>query len=352
MRMEYEGETKEVEVVSLHFCDDMNIYGASFADLQHNLGIVSAFARATGLKLNGGKSAYLTTDSAEGVTPGRGPTMRGRWVGGCEGHFEAAGRVDGAAMTEEDEIAPKAWDEAVRTLGVWRAVSGQSSKQAEVLQAAVEEIRHRMGGKHLTVAQVRYITNAVLVPRLTYPLRDAAMTGKRGKVVSRLDTEVRKTVRQGVGAVRSLSNAVIYAKPAKADEARGIGITNIRGRLDGDLLSRLHRCLLPSPAARFWEKEAELGGAAADEARRRVKVCSLPNDVAHVMRLEYAEAKGTKGGASPWTGNGIPRAFVDRRAGLVDIRLGARGWALGRRGERKGTALWRALPGRQTRKRT
>jgi hypothetical protein len=87
--MEWGGERREVEVVSLHFCDDMNIYGGTMEDIQHNLGIVAEYARATGLKLNGGKSAYMTTLCEEGVTPDRTPTLDGTWAGGCDGVFTA-----------------------------------------------------------------------------------------------------------------------------------------------------------------------------------------------------------------------------------------------------------------------
>ena len=155
VQMEYEGEVRTVEVVSLHFCDDMNLYGGTLQDLQHNLGIVAEFARATGLKLNGAKSAYLTTDCEEGVTPDVCPTLDGEWTGGCDGTFEPRGGGEG-------DIRPREWDEAVRTLGVWRAISGKNERQSEVLLEAVETVRARAVGAGLTISQVRYVVNAVL----------------------------------------------------------------------------------------------------------------------------------------------------------------------------------------------
>ena len=37
--MKWGGEVRQVTVVSLHFCDDMVVYGQSLEDLQHNLGL-------------------------------------------------------------------------------------------------------------------------------------------------------------------------------------------------------------------------------------------------------------------------------------------------------------------------
>jgi len=116
--MKWGGEDRQVTVVSLHFCDDMVVYGESFEDLQQNLGIISEWSRATGMKLNGGKSAYLTTDAAEGMVPARSPTLHGVWKGGCDGSFTAS------TETGPGHLRPRGWDEEVRTLGVQqRAVS-------------------------------------------------------------------------------------------------------------------------------------------------------------------------------------------------------------------------------------
>jgi hypothetical protein len=51
------GEIRQMTVVSLHFTDDMAVYGETFEDLQRNLGIIAEWSRATGMKLNGDKSA-------------------------------------------------------------------------------------------------------------------------------------------------------------------------------------------------------------------------------------------------------------------------------------------------------
>ena len=64
----------------------MNIYGGSAADMQHDLGIVAEYARLTGLKLNGSKSAYLANEVSEGVMPEGRVTMGAKWHGSCDGY--------------------------------------------------------------------------------------------------------------------------------------------------------------------------------------------------------------------------------------------------------------------------
>ena len=299
---------------------------------------MAEYARATGLKLNGVKSAYLSAQCDIGEVPTDGPTLEGEWVGGCDGHFNPAREGE---RRRAGEVAPKGWDEAVRTLGVWRAASGKVGAQRDVLLAAVEEVRNKLAGKHLTVAQAKYVVNAVLVPRLTYPLRDASLTGRKGKGVSEVDAKVRTVFREAVAAVSSLSNAILYAD----EKGGGVGLASVRGRLDADVIGRLQRCLLEPRARGYWRgRSAQEGGEVDAEGARRARTAGLAHDVAHVMRLEYLAAKKWTGTASPWTGHKVPKAFSHRRAGQIDVRLAARRWALESRGNRTGTALWRALP--------
>ena len=70
--------------------------------------------------------------------------------------------------------------------------------------------------------------------------------------------------------------------------------------------------------------------------------------MAHIMRLEYGEAKRCRWKpdiATPWDGSRVPKLFKGRRAGLVDTRLGQLDMGLEHGGgERAGATLWRALP--------
>jgi hypothetical protein len=185
--MKWGGEERQVTVVSLHFCDDMVVYGQSYEDLQHNLGIIAEWCRGTGMKLNGKKSAYLTTDAAEGMIPAQSPTLDGVWEGGCDGSFTASTEEGGAGR-----IRPREWDEAVRTLGVQRAVSESNSAQEKILMEVIEKFADDyLKGKRLGREQMKYLINTILIPKLEFPLRDSPQTNKGGALVIELEKKIR-----------------------------------------------------------------------------------------------------------------------------------------------------------------
>jgi len=77
---------KTLKIVALQFCDDINVYGGSKKDLQHNVGIVAEWCRVTQMKMNGPESSYMTTEMTERITPDWSPTPKRTWVGGRD-HF-------------------------------------------------------------------------------------------------------------------------------------------------------------------------------------------------------------------------------------------------------------------------
>jgi len=95
-------------------------------------------------------------------------------------------------------------------------------------------------------------------------------------------------------------------------------------------------------------ERAEVERGQAEDAQRRARTAGLAHDVAHIMRLEYGEAKRYRCKpdiATPWDGSRVPKLFKGRRAGLVDMRLGQLDMGLEHGGgERAGASLWRALP--------
>ena len=95
----------------------------------------------------------------------------------------------------------------------------------------------------------------------------------------------------------------------------------MRRRLDGDMFERLQHALLKPTARTCWEswnvtheareislsetvegeseeeltarlERAEVEKGRAEEAQRRARTAGLGHGVAHIMRLEYGEAKG------------------------------------------------------------
>ena len=100
----------------------------------------------------------------------------------------------------ENRLAPKAASEAVRTLGVWRAASGTIDTQQAVLEKAVDKMAAplKQYGYHLSATHIAYVLNAVMIPRLVYPLKDSSAWGTRaGKaMVQDRDKHVRKVFKQ------------------------------------------------------------------------------------------------------------------------------------------------------------
>ena len=180
---------KTLRVVALQLCDDIKVYGGSKMDLQHNVGIVAEWCRVTQMKMNGPKSSYMTTEATEGITPDWSPTLKRTWLGGRDGES-----IPDTGLG--NRLAPKAADSAVRNLGVWRAASGTIDTQQAVLEKAVDKIAAplRQYGYHLSAIHIAYVLNAVLNPRLEYPLNGSSAWGTRaGKaMVQNLDQHVRK----------------------------------------------------------------------------------------------------------------------------------------------------------------
>jgi hypothetical protein len=127
-----------------------------------------------------------------------------------------------------------------------------------------------------------------------------------------------------------------------------MGLACLRDLLDGDMLERAHRCLLPPWARTYWqnrEKGEPPGGTQAEEAGRRARQAGIAHDVMHALRMELAQEKSIVDGSSPFTGVGTPGPFGGRRAGIIDIRLGERGWALKKRAQDGNeVGVWRLMP--------
>jgi hypothetical protein len=237
------------------------------------------------------------------MLPDRAPTLDGVWNGGCDGHFTAS--------TEEGpgRIKPREWDEAVRTLGVQRAVSKSNETQEKILVEKVEEFAEELKGKTMTREQVKTMINTLLIPRIEYPLRDTPQTNSGGALVEKLEVKIRTVLKNAMGLVTGINTSYLYSD-------LGLGLASLRTRLDGDMFERLQRSLLEPTARKYWKekmttheereathrqivedesaeelemrmKRADEERGLVDEFRRRAKIAGLAHDVTHVMRMEY-----------------------------------------------------------------
>ena len=330
---------KEMRVVALQFCDDLNVYGETAADLQHNVGIVAEWCRVTQMKMNGAKSAYMTTAVAVGDSPEWSPTMRGTWQGGRGGTFRPDEGGGG-------RLLPKAADESVRTLGVWRASSGCLAKQGGVLRETVESLAERLwerkGGVWL--GSLKYTMNCVLIPRLAFPLRDASQH-KKG-LVEELDAMIRVAYKGIAGLDRSESTCQLYAD----ERDGGHGLMSLQDVTDRALLARAMQLAQPDGHRVYWEGVGDDRQWNREAARRRGMV-GTAEEAFHTMRRRATVEHDIEDG-TPWVGGGelYPGAAkvlgeAMRRNGLTmersaDLTRGRGEWLEGILGEDAVMADW------------
>ena len=330
---------KKVKVVALQFCDDLNVYGSTASDLQHNVGIIAEWCRVTQMRMNGPKSTYMTTTSVEGVTPEWSPSLKGKWEGGRDGIFIPD-------EGDEERLQPKAADEAVRTLGVWRAASGAANVQMEVLNDYIRKITEPVTkyGNHLGSYMISDVFNTVLIPALAYPLKDASLWGTMGgeRMITDLDKNVRRAFKKCCGLSDKTSTPQLYTSIKRG----GYGLLSIRDVVDRAVVERFWRCLQSCPRMKYWERRAEEGITPIKrEAERRRELVGAPHLVANaILKAGRDDATSDKdhmwGGGKNQTAGGRARALWNAlsRHGLTlerdDNLRRARGkWLLNALGE-------------------
>jgi len=230
------------------------------------------------MKMNGPKSSYITTEATQGITPDWNPTLKGTWVGGRDGHFfPDAG--------PQNRLIQKAADEAVRNLGVWRAASGTIDTQQAILENALDKIAPplKQYGIRLSATHIAYVINAVLMPRLAYPLRDssACRTREDNAMVQNLDKHIRSVFKQ----CRSISDKTSSAQIDPPRCEGGYGLLSLRDVVDRAVVERFWRSLHLCPRVAYWDRMTMREDAAlrADGVRRQHLVC-VPHVTAHAIR--------------------------------------------------------------------
>jgi len=87
---------------------------------------------------------------------------------------------EGATDTSRPRpLSPREWDEAVRALGVQRAVSETSEAQEEILMEHVKNFAINLKGKTLGREQVKFLINTCLIPKLEFPVPGLAANRRR-----------------------------------------------------------------------------------------------------------------------------------------------------------------------------
>jgi len=176
--------------------------------------------RRWGLPVNARKTSYTTAEFVEGDEPKL--YSAGTWTGGLGGRWEPK---------DTDPVAFAAPSEPIRYLGVHFALGGGWGGQVKILEEALATCLRRLTYRDLTRTQLAYVINAVILPKLSWPLAVSAITSSDRDLTSRLDMAVRTFIKEYMRLPPSYCTSAFYA-PASS---WGLGIHSLS---DLVLLSR------------------------------------------------------------------------------------------------------------------
>src|SRR3989440_12034763 len=144
------GNTKNYSsrISALAFFDDTSWLAHSRASLTKTIGISNEFFILNDIKINGDKSELIIINGDAADSPSEGIIMGS----------------DNATVLPSPNYKP------VRYLGVWFTPSLSKHQQESIAKKEIKAITSVIRTKKLTVDQMVYINNKVLIPRLEYRL--------------------------------------------------------------------------------------------------------------------------------------------------------------------------------------
>lgn len=235
---------------SLLYCDDIALTTDNFDDMQDLVGVISEFMSTFGIQINNKKSFYTMktsqpTHSQHPIT--QSPTTTGVWHGGINGYWTPA-------STDKHNVTIKQVNEPIRYLGVHFTLNGDWSTQHRILLNIVKTSLNKIRRQDLTPNQLMYLINAVILPKLTYPLNVVSvLMGKGGpKLISDIDNLLRDFVKMYLQLPSYINNNFFYTPETN----NGLGMKSLEHECYTNIITNTLVTLNDWHTLQYWKRQS------------------------------------------------------------------------------------------------
>ena len=244
-------EQRTVRGHSFFFCDDICLMASSHQELQDMVAVVSEFMQIVGIPLNAQKSYYTRWDPESQAEDHQEIHTKVEWKGGLDGSWVPA--------TDSPHLTYKRPDEAIRYLGIHFAMNGSWEKQLEIIEARLDDTLRAIHYKEMTMKQMSYMMNTVVIPALTYALavpglhwakRKQGADGHRFR--AKLDTEIRGFALRYFHLGAKTTTHLCHAPLA----SWGLGLDSVDDLTHTNIITDCHTSLNDWDLSKKWQAKA------------------------------------------------------------------------------------------------
>ena len=152
-----------------------------------------------------------------------------------------------------EAVTQKTSEEAIRYLGIHFALDGNWATQHQILEERLECCLKSMYYRQMTRAQITYVLNAVVLPKLSYPLAVTGVSFWRSNLVAKLDAKVRKFLRTYMSLPASYSTNAFHAPKNRW----GWGVNSLEDIMCADVAANTLVSLNDWMVGRQWKDTSE-----------------------------------------------------------------------------------------------
>ena len=258
-------------VHTLIYADDICLIAETAEHLQQLVGLVHEFFSTAGINLSDTKSYYTT--NAPNPTP---IYITGSMTQGADANLDGEWTPD----TTGPSLTHKKPNESIRYLGVNFELNGTWETQKRIVEDTLKFCLERLEYKDMTMTQMRYVMNAVIIPKLKYALSISAIhQAPHATFCDSLDTTIRRFVLDYFRMARNTSTACVHSNL----QHWGLGINSLKAKVYETIIHNTVSSLNDWDLSNKWDKKLrELRPEEHDTNQLYTIVYSIPGARKHL----------------------------------------------------------------------
>jgi hypothetical protein len=230
-------------VHTLIYADDICLIAETAEHLQQLVGLVHEFFSTAGINLSDTKSYYTT--NAPNPTP---IYITGSMTQGADANLDGEWTPD----TTGPSLTHKKPNESIRYLGVNFELNGTWETQKRIVEDTLKFCLERLEYKDMTMTQMRYVMNAVIIPKLKYALSISAIhQAPNATFCDSLDTTIRRFVLDYFRMARNTSTACVHSNL----QHWGLGINSLKAKVYETIIHNTVSSLNDWDLSNKWDKK-------------------------------------------------------------------------------------------------
>ena len=252
-----------LSIFARFFCDDILLIGKTKEEVQDMLGVVNEFMTFIDIPINVKKSKYSYRKCTKLTAAHKKPKMPSHESDGHEtklisgGHLHAFPLSDGP-LSDAPWIPPlnpahldySKVTEANRYLGVWYALDGRWEHQAETLTEKLKLSLASIQLQNLTLHQLGYVLNALVIPRMAYPLKVTSILAFSASAISKtLDKTIASFVIKYIGCPVDTNHQIIWAPVCQG----GYGFDSVHDVSTATCITETMSTLCTANEHEYWQ---------------------------------------------------------------------------------------------------